>query len=75
MSGARILVVDDDESVRKVVRETLDEEGYETFEAADGVEALQVFERESPDLVILDIMMPVFDGFQVLERRFLLPTI
>jgi DNA-binding response OmpR family regulator len=68
MSGACILVVDDDESVRAFLRDALEVEGYTVLVAADGVEALRTYGKESPDLIILDILMPVMDGFQVLEQ-------
>lgn len=66
-SGQRILVVDDEESVRKVVRRVLQEEGYQVVTAAGGREALAEIEREIPDLVFLDLKMPEMDGPQVLK--------
>jgi two-component system KDP operon response regulator KdpE len=68
MQRARILVVDDDEAIIKFLRANLEAEGCETFIARDGTEALQSIERELPDLVILDIMLPKIDGFEVLRR-------
>lgn len=58
-----ILVVDDKQSLRQLVREYLTQEGYRVIEAADGREALFVARREKPDLIILDIMMPEMDGY------------
>ena len=64
----RILIVDDEAVIIKFVRANLEAEGWQTLTAMDGYEALQVIERELPDLVILDIMMPNIDGLEVLRR-------
>ena len=64
----KILVVDDIEDIRSLLQEALQANGYHTLEAADGREALSMIETESPDLVILDIAMPVMSGFQVLRQ-------
>ncbi len=64
----RILVVDDEISIIKFLRANLKSMGYEVLAATDGAEALQTFEMELPDLVILDIMMPRMDGFEVCRR-------
>jgi len=63
-----ILVVDDDPRIRALLRRTLQLEGYRVLEAADGKEALKMLDREEPDLVILDVLMPGPDGFAVCER-------
>jgi len=68
MRKSRILIVDDDLGVLKSVRANLQARGCETLAAMDGAEALQVIERELPDLIILDIMMPKMDGFEVCRR-------
>jgi two-component system KDP operon response regulator KdpE len=68
MRRTRILIVDDDLAIRKFVRANLEARDYETLMAADGAEALQVMEKELPDLVLLDIMMPQMDGFEVCRR-------
>ncbi len=65
MSNPAILIVDDEMRMRRVIADYLHIKGYETLEASDGVEALEVFYREHPDLVILDVMMPRKDGWQV----------
>ncbi|AEH50682.1 response regulator [Pseudothermotoga thermarum] len=64
----KILVVDDSDVLRKIVVFNLQKEGYSVFEARNGVEALQLVEQIKPDLVILDVMMPEMDGFEVLRR-------
>ena len=64
----KILVVDDIEDIRSLLQEALQASGYHTLEAAGGREALSMIEAESPDLVILDIAMPVMSGFQVLRQ-------
>ena len=68
MSKTRILVVDDELSIIKFLRANLEAKGYKVLTAMDGAEALQTFEMELPDLVILDIMMPKMDGFEVCRR-------
>ena len=64
----RILVVDDDLAIIKLLLANLKAEGYETLVAFDGVQALDTFERELPDLVVLDIMLPKLDGFELCRR-------
>ena len=68
MNKTRILVVDDELSIIKFLRANLESKGYEVLTAINGAEALQTFEMELPDLVILDIMMPKMDGFEVCRR-------
>ena len=68
MHRPRVLIVDDDLAIIKFVRANLKAEDYETFTAMDGAEALQTIEKELPDLVILDIMMPKVDGFEVCRQ-------
>ena len=57
-----VLVVDDEPVLRTIVREVLHEEGYAVIEAADGRGMLEMMERERPDLVLMDVMMPGVDG-------------
>lgn len=64
----KILIVDDEETVVKMVACRLREKGYELDTASDGVEALAHIKQGSPDLVLLDIMMPRMDGLEVLRR-------
>ena len=66
--AAKVLVVDDDPKSRDVLRRTLTKEGWTVAEAANGHEALDHLERGRPALVLLDLMMPEMDGFEVLER-------
>jgi len=68
MLQPRILIVDDDPTISKLVRANLEARKYKTLTAADGAEALQIVERELPDLVILDILMPNMDGFEVCRQ-------
>lgn len=64
----RILVVDDELDIAEAVRAVLEAEGYQVETAADGSECLQVLQAAPPDLLLLDVMMPVLDGFGVLEE-------
>src|SRR3954469_17189006 len=68
MPKSRILVVDDEVAIRESLRMTLEYEGYECILASTGQEALSLVERDSPDLVLLDVKMPGMDGIDVLER-------
>jgi predicted signal transduction protein with EAL and GGDEF domain len=65
---AKILVSDDDQNVRLLTRQCLEAEGMIVVEAADGLETLEVFVRERPDLVFLDVEMPGMTGLEVCER-------
>ena len=66
---AKILVVDDDAVTRAVITQMLHEEGvFEVTEAADGAVALDRFSRDQPDLVLLDVIMPELDGFEVCRK-------
>jgi DNA-binding response OmpR family regulator len=66
--GAKILLVDDEEAIQKLLRFPLEKEGYQVVQARDGQEALDAFAREPFDLVILDVMMPRVDGTEVCRR-------
>lgn len=61
----RILVVDDEPNIREVVELYLQREGYEVEVAGDGAAALQAIERKSPDLIVLDLMLPAINGLQI----------
>ena len=65
---AQVLVVDDDPKTRDMLRRTLQKAGCTVAEAANGSEAIEALERATPGLVLLDLMMPGMDGFEVLER-------
>jgi len=64
----RILIVDDELSILKFLRSNLEDRGYVVISATNGEEALHLIERELPDLIILDVMMPKMDGFEVCRR-------
>jgi DNA-binding response OmpR family regulator len=63
-----ILVVDDDVHLLKIVTHTLEAEGYQVLAMRDGTQALEAIEHAAPDLVLLDVMLPRMDGFQVCQR-------
>lgn len=65
---SKILIVDDEEHIRELIRFYLDKEGFSVVQAASGEEALHLLENEYIDLAIVDIMMPVMDGFQLVEE-------
>ena len=60
-----IMLVEDETSIRETMAEFLSEEGFEILQAADGLEALEVFRENQPDLIILDLMLPKLDGLEV----------
>jgi len=64
----KILIADDETNIRDVCTRYLEREGYQVLTAVDGEEALRIWKQESPDLIILDLMMPKKDGFQVCEE-------
>jgi DNA-binding response OmpR family regulator len=68
MSTRRVLVADDDRDVRELIRILLERAGYEVIEATDGRECLRAFYERHPELVVLDLRMPVLDGWAALER-------
>jgi PleD family two-component response regulator len=68
LSSQRILVVDDEEHIRKIIKFQLEKAGYSVETAEDGVEALKVIESCPPDLILLDLMMPKLDGYEVCKR-------
>lgn len=78
MSKPMVLVVDDEQSLRDFVRRNLEVRGYQTLSAANGLEGLALFNTNSVDLVILDLMMPHMNGLEMLRRvrqQSLLPVI
>ncbi len=64
----RILLAEDEEVLRMLVVDTLEDEDYRIDEAADGGEAMELFQNHPYDLVILDYMMPIFTGLEVIEK-------
>ncbi len=66
--GHRVLVVDDDRNLRKIISTNLELAGYEVATASDGSDALSKIETYVPDLVLLDLMMPLMDGYEVARR-------
>ena len=64
----KILIADDRSEVVELVKVTLEGEGYRTIDASDGREALEKIRKEKPDLILLDIIMPKMDGFEVLSE-------
>jgi excisionase family DNA binding protein len=66
--GPLVLIVDDDERVREYVRVNLEAEGYEVREAGSAEEGLSALGERSPDLILLDVMMPQVDGWETLRR-------
>jgi CheY-like chemotaxis protein len=68
MSKAKVLIVDDEPFNIEVLEQALDETDYQVLTASNGQEALEKIHSEQPDLVLLDLMMPVMDGFAVLAK-------
>ena len=64
----RVLIADDEPTLRSLLKTNLQLEGFETLTASNGEEALRAIREEAPDVVLLDVMMPVMDGWQVLEE-------
>jgi diguanylate cyclase (GGDEF)-like protein len=71
---AQVLVVDDDRSTRSSLRHTLQRDGFRVEEAADGAQALQMLKRMQPDVILMDAVMPVMDGFTACARVQELPN-
>lgn len=63
-----ILIIEDDKFLRELIAQKLKKENYEIFEAADGEEGLKKAREEKPDLILLDLILPGMDGFEVLSR-------
>jgi CheY-like chemotaxis protein len=64
----KILLVEDEEGLRLLYQQELEDEGYDVLVAKNGKEAIQRLEQERPDLIVLDIVMPVMDGIEALGR-------
>jgi DNA-binding response OmpR family regulator len=65
MSSSKIMVVDDDSNICELLRLYLEKEGFDVLIAENGAKALELFELDAPDLMLLDVMMPKLDGWQV----------
>lgn len=68
VSVKQLLIVDDQQGIRLLLNEVFKREGYETFLAANGIEALDIAERIKPDGVLLDMKIPGMDGIEILKR-------
>jgi two-component system OmpR family response regulator len=68
MAGERLLLVDDEDNLRSMLEAALRYEGFDVHAAASGRDALDVVDDHSPDLIVLDVMMPDLDGFEVCRR-------
>ncbi|MFC1925867.1 response regulator transcription factor [Chloroflexota bacterium] len=68
MVKTRVLIVDDEPSIIRYLKRNIEASGFKVLVAMDGADGLQLFERELPDLVVLDIKMPDMDGFEVCRR-------
>ncbi|WP_438348248.1 response regulator [Paenibacillus sp. FA6] len=67
MDKKKLLIVDDQNGIRILLTEVFNSEGYNTFQAANGKLALELVQRESPDLVLLDMKIPGMDGLEILK--------
>jgi CheY-like chemotaxis protein len=65
----KILIVEDDKFLRELIVQKLLKEGYETSEAVDGEEGIKKIKEEKPDLILLDLILPGIDGFEVLSKK------
>ena len=78
MNKGKILVVDDEASIRQIIEARLKMTGFEVLTAVDGVDALECYHAEHPDLIVLDIMMPRMDGLHVcreIRKKDMIPMI
>ncbi len=66
--GAKVLLVEDEEQLRRVMKDLLEREGYIVSEARDGVQALDEVDRHAPDIIVLDLNLPGLDGYSVLQQ-------
>ena len=68
MEGKKILIVDDEKNIRNVIKEYAKFDGFETFEAEDGMQAVEMCRTQDVDLIIMDIMMPKLDGYSAVRE-------
>jgi two-component system, response regulator, stage 0 sporulation protein F len=66
--GEKLLIVDDQFGIRILLNEVFQKEGYQTFQAANGIQALDIVTNHAPDLVLLDMKIPGMDGIEILKR-------
>jgi len=66
--GNKILIVDDQYGIRILLNEVFQKEGYTTYQAANGMQALEIVQKYRPDLVLLDMKIPGMDGIEILKR-------
>ena len=78
MTGNKILVVEDDETLRTMLEYNLVKEGYTVLSSADGLDAVEKARREKPELIVLDVMLPKLDGLEVcriLRKEMIVPIL
>src|SRR5438128_640445 len=68
MAAKRVLLADDEEDIKAIVKLYLESRGYEVITAFDGLDAISLAETSKPDIILLDVMMPVMDGFEVARK-------
>ncbi|MBM6616775.1 response regulator [Bacillus suaedaesalsae] len=68
MVSGKLLIVDDQFGIRILLNEVFQKEGYQTFQAANGFQALDIVDKHSPELVLLDMKIPGMDGIEILKR-------
>jgi two-component system, response regulator, stage 0 sporulation protein F len=66
--GEKVLIVDDQYGIRILLNEVLQKEGYDTYQAANGLQALEIVQENVPDLILLDMKIPGMDGIEILKR-------
>lgn len=75
MNPTKILIVDDEKDILDLLEYNLEKEGYEVLKASDGASAISVAQKEVPDLVLLDIMMPKMDGIETCRQLRMMPSL
>ncbi|MDQ0297801.1 two-component system response regulator (stage 0 sporulation protein F) [Salibacterium salarium] len=65
----KVLIVDDQYGIRVLLKEILQKDGYKIMEASNGIQALDILEKEEPDLMLLDMKIPGMDGVEILQER------
>lgn len=75
MAKAKILIVDDDQDIRRLLGHRLKSDDYETVFASDAISAVNMARKEEPDLILLDLGLPAGDGYVVIERLKVIPAL